>query len=319
MATNTQNKKEKQTSSNPSWMVQYQPYFKPASIIVLAVVFVIGTAVILFNQSKNNNSQQAQTPQAMATDLPGWWYYDHFGTSVCDKETCKTENDPDSDKLNNGQEFYYKTDPNDPDSNDNDRNDGEDVANGFDPSKPGSVTFQQAESDEEIFGESLLFGEDVKKDLATSLNPNNVIIELVADSELRITNENSVEALTNYLLASEKAVTKYFTKDKAAYIANAMNSNNVQTLNEIKDKAANTILELKRIEVPREFVALHKYTIAYFTLLQRIVFIPDDAALGDEFNPQGNKWFDDTQAFMVLMDRIEIETKRLKQIYNLPT
>src|SRR5690606_16742899 len=95
---------------------------------------------------------------------PGWWYKEHFGSSVCEIDMCAPEADPDNDGLNNTQEFYYHSNPFKTHTvEDPEWNDGELVARGFDPSRAGRVTFDEVLSEDNLTLESLVYDNDLQQ------------------------------------------------------------------------------------------------------------------------------------------------------------
>jgi hypothetical protein len=312
---NLQNKRET-TTNRFNWSFKNTPMFKAASIFIMVAVFVGGSAVMLFNKDKKA-AQQIAPPEVLAAEMPGWWYKDYFGSSICEHENCKSESDPDNDKLNNSQEFFYNSSPVLADSNGNGKNDGEDVAGGFDPSKPGNITFEESVSDDSIFGESILFSEDIKTEYLKTLNPNTVNIPLVEDSELIVNPDHSNEAMLDYVSDMAKTVSKYFTQDKAEYVAAAVNSNDLERLEDVKLRAAQVSSDLKKVTVPPDFVKMHKYTIAFFDLLQIVIYVPSQDTITNLTDPFANRWYDSTQAFFLVSQNMNQELIRLKSVYNI--
>src|SRR3989344_4819843 len=127
-----------------------QPWrFKPKLLALdaLAATLVFAAAFVLFKQDpKEEQLAVSDSGSSAASAIPGWWYSDYFGASTCDGGSCAPEADPDEDKLTNEQEYFYHSNPLTPDSNQNGATDGADVAAGFDPSRPGQVTFEELES-----------------------------------------------------------------------------------------------------------------------------------------------------------------------------
>jgi hypothetical protein len=72
-------------------------------------------------------------PDGDGDRLPDWWEIEH-GT---DPAVNDAGNDPDGDGLPNSQEYFRKTHPLDPDTDDGGENDGSEVGRGADPRFPG--------------------------------------------------------------------------------------------------------------------------------------------------------------------------------------
>lgn len=280
-----------------------------------AVVLLLAAGIGLFLfQTGRNQEDVLDIPEAAASEIPGWWLDEYFGASVCESDVCRPEADPDSDRLTNRQEFFYSTDPWDPDTNDNDSTDGEDVAHGFNPVQPGKIAFDQALSDDSIFGESLLFSEDIKNLINKETDPNRVTLPRVLDAELNISPDDSVQAVATYLEAVNDIVVRYFGDDFEAYIELALLDPGPTKASEIEIIALQAVAELKRMTVPLPALQLHKYYISMIGLLPDVLSVPDSATLQDETNTTGNYWYDQAQAFSVLIYRIQLEGHRLNNL-----
>lgn len=284
------------------------------SLLSLAVIFVIGVSAggyYIFN--KQNKKQSSVVPTAFASDIPGWWYQEHFGKSFCDAEFCRAESDPDNDKLTNSQEFYYQTDPYDTDTNDNGLTDGEDVAQDFVPSKPGKVTFEQAASDENIYKESLGFADDIEEDFKESWDISKVHIPLPSDIELNIISKSSdTKIYQEYVNAVAKVVESYFPNSKVDEIASRLESND--DVSDISAKSIGLSQALKEVPTPEDLVVLHKYNIAMYRLMAEIVTPPSEEELKDTANVSANLWYEKTKAFLALTQKIAFEYERLENI-----
>src|SRR6185437_1261579 len=84
-------------------------YFAYAAFLCVAIAAAVTTYVV---QKKHALiSSAVVVPTAYASDLPGWWYKQYFGASICTTHICLPNSDPDGDGLTNEQEYYYHTDP----------------------------------------------------------------------------------------------------------------------------------------------------------------------------------------------------------------
>ncbi len=149
--------------------------------------------------------------------------------------------DTDGDGLKDWEEPIYKTDPDNPDTDKDGTNDGEEIVKGRDPLKPGPDDLPakperahppEEELDENNFTESLgrQFYEDyVRLKLADpnaqidtkqaaertvanffeTYNPQSIEFPRVNPSDIRVTNDNSKEAITRYLAAISAVGQKY--------------------------------------------------------------------------------------------------------------
>ncbi len=278
----------------------------------LTILFIIALGYIVINRDTKTSTKQETQQAVKATDLPGWWYSEYFGASVCRTDECTSDFDYDGDQLSNAQEFYYSSDPTKVDTNSNGKKDGEDVSAGIDPSREGNMTFDEVASDDNIFGESLLFSNDLKAEFTTSINPNNIKLPEIKDEQLKIVPTGNKAAIESYFSSVTDISSKYFTKNDAAYIETAVKSQDLERLNDLKIRANAAERDLMLVSAPKEVLVFHKYLITYMQLLPKVVFIPDQSLLTNETDPVSNQWYDDTQAFLVLMDKMTQELSRLQ-------
>lgn len=285
---------------------------KVAVACAFVLVAVLGTAFFLFK--KDNKTKVAATspiPQAQAAEIPGWWFKDYFGSSVCQKDNCRPEADPDNDGLTNAQEFYYHSNPLNRDTNSDQLTDGQDVAQGIDPSKPGKVTFAQAASDDTIVGESLVFDTDIRNLIADSVNPDKVLLPLPDIKEIKIASASTKQTISDYFKNTSSIIALNFPNDLQVAIESAISSSDEATIDDIKLRAAKTAIALAQVSVPSDAVRYHQYLLATFKTIPLVVNMPSSNTLNDQTNTVSNLWYDNTQAFMVLLQKMELETKRL--------
>lgn len=305
--------KKKQNGTYPSsssWFSRNKRALKLAVLPSAILILAVSVAGWLFNRDQTKD-KLLEIPEAVASDLPGWWYDDYFGASVCDSERCKPNADPDEDKLTNAQEFYYHTNPLNVDTNANGLTDGEDVAAGYDPSKPGKMTFEEAASDDQVVLESLVFDSDVKKLLNEEVSPDKAWFPTINEQELNVTQDNSLEALKKFEQDSSDAVNRYFPKDRQTFIADAIQSQSRARLDDLKLRAAKTLIDLKKVAVPSDALQLHKYGLMIFMLLPSVIDPPAENIFNDEYNAASNLWYDQARAFMFLPQKIDVETEKL--------
>jgi hypothetical protein len=317
-------KKNKHKSESGSFKVSKfsklyrEPNAKSLIIVFGAVFFVAGLIAFgwyLLSQDENKDTSKfAFVPTAEASSVPGWWMQQYFGSSVCNEDRCKTEADPDEDKLSNSQEFYYHSDPTKKDTNGNKRSDGEDVARGIDPSKEGDMTFEEVASDDNIVGESLVFGDDIKQTINEMANPNNISLPQINDLEIVISNDNSVESLQRYVQESNDAINKEFPFDKKTYIEEAVKSGDIIRILDIKERLTKSYFNFKKISVPSQAVQLHKYGLMFLQILPEVVDTPDESKLNDEYDPEGNRWYDNTQRIISIQQKMDLEIRRLVEV-----
>lgn len=293
------------------------------SAFVFIGMFLIAGLVWAGVSLFSRDSQKSATISEQAYDfetIPAWWLRDYFGSSICDKPDCGADADPDDDKLTNAQEFYYSTNPLKKDSNDNGLSDGEDVALGYAPNKPGRVTFEEAESDENIIGESLLFNTEVKNVLVEMTDLNRVPLPEIKDSELNITEDVTLKAFTEYMIALSEVSKKYNNSSEIGKkLTESIKSQNLVEINEFKLTATRIREDYRKVTVPRNAVQLHKYHIALWGLIPSVLNVPvggEQTVFGLPDDPVAEKWFDDVQTMYALNQKIEAELVGLRNSYR---
>jgi len=276
-----------------------QPKF---AVILVAIIAVGATAFVLHKKDKPE-AAKFEVPKAFASELPGWWLKDNFGASTCSQDICKTDADPDGDKLTNAQEFYYHSDPNKKDTNNNGLNDGEDVAAGFDPSKPGKVTFEEAASDDSVVGESLVFDKDIKQMFAEDISPDKVRVPEPDANLIKISNDDSKQAVASYVKSSISIINKNFP-----------DGYDLQNFAGTQNNSMKAIAELSNLSVPQTALQMQKYLLSFFQILPSVAQMPSQAELGDKNNVEANTWYDNAQIFLVLMQKIQLEQHKLNTL-----
>lgn len=292
-----------------------------SSLAIFIVLVGVGSLGLTANYFFKKQPQAATT---QATDhplvsIPGWWFNEHFGKSICDTEECKDDADPDFDKLTNLQEFYYNANPVKSDTNSNGLTDGEDVAFGYAPNKPGKITFEEATSDDSIVGESLLYSEDIKEVINSMSDLDKIAIPEVNESELNISQDISQQAFTTYMLALDAIAKKYYpTENYYGFLETAIKSQDVNTLDSMKTVAANVVAEYKQITVPANLLNVHKHQILLWTILPDVITVPqvDTTNISQLFNNDINAWYDKVQVMIALNQKLELEIRDLRKQYE---
>jgi hypothetical protein len=288
--------------------------------VALVVIGFVGAGFILYKQEQSKAAKLSQTAGPKPQEIAGWWLKQYFGSSTCEKDYCKPNADSDNDKLTNQQEFYYHSDPTKSDTNGNGLSDGDDIAQGFDPSKAGKVTFTEASSDDYIFGESLVLEQDVKKIITEMTDPTKVVLPEIKDSEIKIGPTSSKQAFTDYAKATNEIIAKYFPKDIDTYIEETISSNDSDRLSDLTSRANSVVYETRELVAPPDCVQLHKYNIGLFTLLPSVAKLPPalsiDENLVTDTDSDTNAWYDRAQAYMVMIQKRSIEENRLVLKYK---
>jgi hypothetical protein len=283
----------------------YKKYIRYFVATLTVVIFVSGATLATYNHL-NKADKQSQVEE-FSSELPGWWLDQYFGSSVCDKDICKADADPDTDKLTNAQEYFYHTNPLSAFTVKDEMNDGELVAAGFDPSRPGRLTFDQVISDENILGESLLLDLDIQKMVADDLNIDNVKLPLVRDDEIKIIYEATEVDYKNYSDQMKKSIEKYFSEHTMDSVISVLEKGDDSAVDEIKNKCVRLAAELREIKVPLPFLSFHKYNIALYEIMPKVLVSNHENLTG----PAADSWFDNVQAMLALMQKLNFESKVL--------
>lgn len=286
-----------------------------AALIILAVVFIGGSGAAFYKGvgSLFSKKQAAISEAPTLPEIPAWWQQQYFGTALCEKEICKPDSDPDRDQLTNAQEFYYHTNPQNAFTAKDSFNDGELVAKGFDPSKPGRVTFEVAMSQDNILGESLVFDQDLKTLINETANINNVQLPIVKTQEIKVTTDSS-QNITQYLEKFNQLVSGHFPTDHQVYIEQAIASRDPQRISDVQQRLYSAEVELKQMAVPQSLVTMHKYSIMFLQTLFKVVDVPTQNALENEADIKGNLWYESTQALALLYQKMDLEIRRLNNL-----
>ncbi|MBI2356214.1 MAG: hypothetical protein HYV13_03365 [Candidatus Doudnabacteria bacterium] len=286
-------------------------YFRRRHLTIASItvaVLILGVT-IGFSLLRQNSELKLSIPAAQASEIPSWWYEQYFGAGVCVRDNCKPEADPDRDKLTNAQEFYYHTEPFNPDTNNNGLTDGEDVANNFDPSRPGKMTFEEVMHEDNIFGESLLLAEDVKDIIQESSDINKVNVPLVPEELLKITDEQTPEIYETYGSDLRSTINRYFAEEDLESLVAILEHGSSSEFSEIKYKAGKLVIDLKKITIPREMLNLHRQIIAFYQLLPEVLLAKDSSM--DMASKESDVWFENVEALLAASQKINQEYQRL--------
>jgi hypothetical protein len=293
------NKKQNQINLKPKrdWKKLRQRF----SLAVLIAAFLAGGFLLITR--KHTVTKKLADTVATGT-LPGWWLQKYFGSSVCSAADCQPNADPDHDGLTNAQEYFYHTDPTNAHTVGDKMSDGELVAAGFDPSRPGHLTFDQVTSSQGILQDSLLLDSDIKQIVAESNDISKVSIPLVNDNEIKIIQNPTQIDYQNYLINVQNTIEKYFPQNSIASTTDLLKTAN-SDVSGIIQQASALSNELKTISVPAPAVSFHKYNIAAYQLLAQVI---------DPTDQTSDAWYDKAQAFFAVEQKLNLETQRLSKI-----
>lgn len=248
--------------------VRYKRFFLLAVIVfVLAGMGALG--FYLYSHQEKTSAGQFVNRAAGQT-LPKDWLLKYFGT---DDENSPAvggpEGDPDIDILTNEQEFFFGTDPTNPDTDGDGQVDGAEVAVNSNPLGEGEL-YPTDELAQRIVDQYLLANqlpefrkENIEKQVLGILNPPDLAtleVPLPDPKTLKIKNDNSPEAISAYLAAMDNALQGFdFSEDSLINaLENPDNPASVITTAEIYE----IINELRNIPVPSDFTKFHQLHIA---------------------------------------------------------
>lgn len=296
------------------WGKQWAQYATKQKLVLslLVVILVSAVGVGIKNMFFPQRVQQASVLELPTREeIPGWWYKDYFGSSVCELDICADEADPDGDKLTNAQEFYYRTDPFKTHTvEDKDWNDGELVARGLDPSRPGRMTFDEVGEEDNVILESLVYDNDLKQLVAEANDISKVNIPEVPDARLQITHTNTNETYQTYLREFGATVNKYFTLEDAKQIK-LMLETPESDIGNLPVRATMLAMDLEKIRVPTIFVTFHKHNISFYNLLAKILIVPATGSLKET-----DIWYDNVQAFLAVQQKLDFEKQVLAKQFG---
>ena len=210
--------------------------------------------------------------------------------------------DSDQYGLLDWEEEIYQTDPNNPDTDNDGYLDGEEIATGYDPTKPApndklsEKAIEPRPAKGALAADSnftqLLLKNIVAGLMTKTLNPGSseenpallnpasqeildqfisralsdssqIFLPQIKESELKISNDNSRQALKNYLTTYSQIILKElekpeFEKTEMAEVFLAIQSKDFSGLDKRINAYKNTYQEMKNILVPSQALKIHK-------------------------------------------------------------
>lgn len=260
---------------------RYKKFVLPIGIFLLAAGSF--TAGLYFYQ-KSKEPKLEQVAGATEQSLPADWLVKYFGTSdQNDPKVGGAEGDPDGDILTNINEYYFGTDPTNPDTDGDGAIDGEELAFGLDPNGPGELKASER-SDEYLRSLGPEFEQYTEANLTRTVEElvqpdRTVILEFPEDSELRLSAQNDLAAIEKYyedtkdLILADEA-------DKQQILENLFSMSD-EELDRYIAKLEAIMKILKDTPVPSEIANIHKFRIAGITAgirifeLIKLSYVPD--------------------------------------------
>lgn len=244
---------------------RYKRFILPL-VLILAVAGSGLLGFYLYQKSQSKPKAQGGVAGAKSSQLPKEWLLKYFGTdNENDAKVGGPSGDPDDDGLVNLEEYQFGTNPLNPDTDGDGAADGFEIAFGQNPNGEGELQLSQQSAEEYLksLGKDYeqFSQENIQKQVEELFQPDReIVLDLPADSELKIINKNDKEAFE-----------KYYEDTKALGAAEELDLQNIQNnLFDLSDaefdayinKLDATIKVLKDTPVPSEIVNIHKLKIA---------------------------------------------------------
>src|SRR3989344_5017448 len=245
---------------------KFRKFFIPIGIFIIA----LATASAFYFFSKNAGNADNQTANSTGPrTLPKTWLVKYFLTEDENApHVAGPDGDPDDDVLTNLQEFYFGTDPTNPDSDGDGQMDGAEVALNSHPLGEGelySTDYARKIADQYLEANDLpeFKRENIEKqlnELLTPPKPEDIQLQLDDEKILKVVRSSSPEDADKYLsLLDEKSRDLAISPELIAQSLDAPNN----PANPISPEGIyQAINELRKIEVPEDFLLLHQLHIA---------------------------------------------------------
>lgn len=302
---------------------RYKRFVLPAAIILVVLAGTVAVGFYLFEKSeKNNLSNEAQ---AQST-LPASWLIKYFGTdNENDPRIGGVDADPDGDVLTNWQEFYFNTDPTNPDTDNDGQWDGAEVAFNSNPTGEGELyNTDYARSVADRFIEQYrldeLKEENIKSQVLGILNPldsEKIEIPFLDAKLLNLTTDISNQAVEKYL--TELRTVGGDLGGGNDLLLKAIENPQSVDLTILLGQTYETIDRLRNTQVPIPFLNFHQLHIAALSAAARILEISqtlnplaDPAIQQDKLSQQ----YYQVQVIEKIQTFLDAETLRLKDQYN---
>lgn len=244
--------------------------FAFAGIISLAIAGSAAVGYFLYQKYEKPADTAAGNAQENSGELPREWLVRYFGTD--DENNARvggSEGDPDEDILTNEQEFFFGTDPTNPDTLGDGQLDGVKVVAGINPVSGGplyNLDYAKLAADRFIETNNLpeFKKENIEKQVLGLLNPpdpSKLQIDLPDPKTLKVSSDNSAGSAAKYMQDFSDIIAGFnFTEGD---VQNLLNNESGQqggsiSLTDLYD----TINKLRNISVPSDFLKFHQLHIA---------------------------------------------------------
>jgi len=277
------------------------------AILILLIGIFIGGFLVL--KSKTGKANIAQS----LTEL--------FGTNSQSSQTNEKNKDSDNDGLTDWQEEIYKTDPNNPDTDGDGYLDGEEVLSGYDPLKPGpddklsekaisprpspgslgvnltqelakniTENIQKTQPDASWVDQSIMEFQasqmlDNALSAALAKSPQFYLIPTIPDSEIKISQETSDQAIKDYISKIMEAwvthlpASNFKNQNDLSAVLEAIQTKDFTEVDKYIKGYKDSYLAIKEISVPLTWKEIQKKNLS---LLLGTINILEAAKLIDE-------------------------------------
>ncbi len=296
--------------------IRYKKFVLPVGIF-LVVAGITAAGFYLYEKSESKNSPAvAGATEAVSGLLPREWLLKYFGTEdENDPRVGGLDGDLDEDILTNEQEFFFGTDPTNPDTDGDGQYDGAEVAVNSNPLGEGELySTEYAKQTVENFLETNdlqeFKKENIEKQVLAILNPPNladVEINLPDPKTLKIINDSSSGAVDRYLQQANDAVRDLGLPDDLIL----QGLDNPEAANNLVNPALTyqAVNNLRQFPVPKELLYFHQLHIAALFAAANIMEI--QKTIGPNADPEQEKGKYQEQYYQVtVIQKIEMELQQ---------
>lgn len=255
------------------------PFLKQKKALFLIILPVLtvgglsGGAYFYFRTTPPTETEAQKEQKVLAQVpppalVPETWLKQYFTTAdVNDPKVGGYYGDPDSDHLNNYQEYLYSTDPTKKDSDGDGYNDGTEVTFGSDPLNRDLLSEQDSKERKLRRAGVDINYQDIEREFNGYLNHDRKpkLLE-VPDSRFKVI-ENNSETLENYYTAF-KSITAFEDQPSTLQLANSLFEGlGREEIEKFISKQSEVVTNMIALPVPNGLLALHKMYLKNYQLV----------------------------------------------------
>lgn len=264
---------------------RYKKFLLP--VILVVILGAAGfTGYLLYSKSQKNKAARElalseQNAQNNSTcSLPKDWVIKYFATdNQYDPKVGGGDGDPDEDILSNCQEYFYGTDPTNPDTMGSGQLDGAKVVMGLNPldgKAMGELAYveQAANRFSDLYQIPELKKENVKSQVLGLLNPPDpatLDVGLPDPSTLKVISDNSISLIYDYLSKLQKYTDNFDSNELT--IQDIMDNPGTPTSQATLANVYEIINVLREMPVPSDLLKFHQLHIAFLYATANIMEI----------------------------------------------